>query len=117
MNGYFPEYEIDHINGVRDDNRIVNLRHVSKVCNLQNCTKSKNNTSSFPGVCWHKAAKKWWAQAKVNNIGISLGYFNDPLDAALARHNFEVVDSRWVCNDRKEINKAIKAAWTEFACA
>lgn len=42
--GYYPE-QIDHINGVRHDNRIENLRAVTQKENLQNITKlrSKNN--------------------------------------------------------------------------
>jgi len=34
--GVWPTMEIDHINGVRDDNRIVNLRDVSRRINAQN---------------------------------------------------------------------------------
>ena len=36
VHSYFPEHDIDHMNGVRDDNRLVNLREASRACNLQN---------------------------------------------------------------------------------
>lgn len=48
-NGSEPEF-IDHINGNRSDNRIENLRSVTKVENAANRTLSKNNTSGFFGV-------------------------------------------------------------------
>lgn len=39
VHGYYPEHQIDHINRVRDDNRIDNLREVTQSCNSKN-TKS-----------------------------------------------------------------------------
>lgn len=36
VHGYWPTNDIDHINGVRTDNRIVNLREVSRAVNLRN---------------------------------------------------------------------------------
>ena len=38
--GEFPKNEIDHINGIRDDNRILNLRDVNRIFNTRN-TKAK----------------------------------------------------------------------------
>ena len=38
VHGRFPEAEIDHRNGVRDDNRIDNLRDVTHAVNTQNRT-------------------------------------------------------------------------------
>ena len=34
--GYLPENDVDHINGDRADNRLSNLREVSRSCNLYN---------------------------------------------------------------------------------
>lgn len=45
--------EVDHINGVRIDNRIENLRDVPKSENQHNSKKRKDNSSGFPGVHWH----------------------------------------------------------------
>ena len=39
---------IDHVNGVRTDNRLCNLRKVTAMCNAQN--KHTKRTSIFPGV-------------------------------------------------------------------
>ena len=73
--GEMPSGEIDHINGIRDDNRIINLRECSASQNQWNCTAQKNNTSGFKGVCWNKRAGKWHAQIMINLNKKHLGYF------------------------------------------
>lgn len=40
--GIWPEYQIDHINGLRDDNRIANLRDVTHFMNHQNTKLTRN---------------------------------------------------------------------------
>jgi len=114
MKGYWPEHEIDHKFGIRDDNRWLKIQHVTKSCNLQNQKISKNNTSGFPGVTLDKRTKMWQSQIKVNYKLIKLGLYNDPLEAALARFTFEMQCSQWTCNYRSELVKAIKNAWPEF---
>jgi hypothetical protein len=41
---------IDHINRVRDDNRIENLRWATNSENMRNCKMNKRNTSGFTGI-------------------------------------------------------------------
>jgi hypothetical protein len=65
MYGYLPKY-IDHINGQRDDNRIINIREVSNQQNSLNSKISKNNTSGIKGVYWDKSRNKWVARLFVN---------------------------------------------------
>ena len=103
MEGYWPEPEIDHINGVRHDNRWKNLRMVSPVCNGQNKTISSRNTSGFTGVCWSKAAKKWVARITIHRRRIHIGYYDTPLDAAIARLVFEQSCPGWHCDERCEL--------------
>ena len=114
MRGYDPENQIDHLNGIRNDNRIENLREVSQSCNLQNTKVQSNNTSGFPGVCWHKQNRKWKAQIQIQGKKHHLGYHDTALDAALARYTEEVWNSNWTCNHRSELIKAIKETWPEF---
>ncbi len=114
VHGYWPEPQIDHKNGVRNDNRIDNLREVTPRCNAQNCGIYSHNTSGFPGVTWDKDREKWKAQIQIHGKVMSLGRYNDPLEAALARHTAEVWDSRWSCNLRGDLIKAIKQAWPQL---
>lgn len=83
--GEWPEDQIDHINGVRRDNRIVNLRAVSHAENGRNQSMRKNNKSGVTGVYWHKRDWKWVAQIKVNCRNKYLGLFDTIDEAAAAR--------------------------------
>jgi len=114
MLGYFPEQQVDHINGICDDNRWCNLRHVSSSCNMQNQKEYCNNTSGFSGVQWHKKTMKWQAGVCINKKCIYLGGYDTKIDAALARLTFEVNCPNWSCNQRGVLIKQIKKAWPEF---
>ena len=83
--GEWPKQDIDHINGVKDDNRIRNLRDVSRLENKRNSKKSVNNTSGVTGVKWHKRGRKWTASIKNLSEDIYLGLFDCFLDAIAAR--------------------------------
>lgn len=75
--GEWPDGGIDHINHVKDDNRIVNLRLVSHKSNMQNQRIRSTNTSGALGVHLHKASGKWRACIMVNGKSKHLGLFND----------------------------------------
>jgi hypothetical protein len=77
VNGEFPEEQIDHINGVRTDNRISNLRAVGLLENLHNQKKRCTNSSGTTGVGWDKKANSWRVRINVNNQSIQLGSFAD----------------------------------------
>ena len=59
MVGYFPEYQMDHINRIRNDDRWCNLRHVSASCNNKNMGIRSTNTSGITGVYFHKRKNTW----------------------------------------------------------
>lgn len=75
VHGVWPSHEIDHINGVRDDNRIVNLRDVPRVVNLQNIRTRKDNSVGLAGVRRDKVSGNFRAQIRHNGITIQLGSF------------------------------------------
>jgi len=83
--GDWPDDQIDHINGVRDDNRIENLRVVTNAENARNKSMRKNNKSGVMGVYWNKCKSKWSAEIQCNGKKIHLGYFTSKDDAAAAR--------------------------------
>ena len=85
INGSWPTDQIDHINRIRTDNRIANLRDVSHKQNHQNKSTQSNNTSGHPGVCWNKRDSKWVAKITHNYKHISLGYFATIEEALSAR--------------------------------
>ena len=87
--GYLPK-ELDHINGVKIDNRISNLRGVSHQENGKNQKNRCNNTSGHMGIYWHKKAKKWRAGINVDGKKIHLGYFKDIDDVVVVRKQAEI---------------------------
>lgn len=68
---------IDHINGIRNDNTISNLRSTTKQQNAFN-RKTSN------GYCWNKQRKKWKARIILNQKEIYLGSFNTEEEAKCA---------------------------------
>lgn len=74
--------QIDHINGIRDDNRICNLRIVSHAENCQNRrVPAKSNKSGFLGVSCLKGSNKFQARISFKGKQKFLGYFDNPKDA------------------------------------
>lgn len=70
-NGEVPEgMEIDHINGVKHDNRIENLRCVDRWVNCKNAAMRKDNTSGVTGVYFMNKIKRdgkpWLVQVQVD---------------------------------------------------
>ena len=88
VHGEWPNGEIDHVNQIRSDNRIKNLRVVSRSENQRNQKIFTNNTSGINGVCWHKASGKWCVQIS----GKYLGLFNCKYKAASVRHFAQEID-------------------------
>jgi hypothetical protein len=74
---------VDHINGEGRDNRRCNLRVCTHTQNLQN-QHSTCGISKYKGVSWHKPISQWRAVLVFNKKGISLGYFKNEKDAAMA---------------------------------
>lgn len=90
IHGNFSIDEMDHINHVRNDNRLVNLRSCTKVDNLRNQTIYKNNSSGITGVNWHKRQQKWIARIRIDGQIINIGSFAHKEDAAKARKAAEI---------------------------
>lgn len=87
--GAWPEGQIDHINGVRNDNRAANLRVVQGPENQRNMKRRRDNTSGVSGVTWSKDKKKWRAVVYVKGKTIFLGAFDTFDAAATARRTAE----------------------------
>lgn len=80
--GKWPD-SVDHINGDRQDNRLSNLRVVSRAENAKNAAKPRTNTSGHIGVGWRQDLGKWRASIGVKGKARHLGIF-DSLEEAIA---------------------------------
>lgn len=80
--------QIDHINGIRSDNLLANLRLVTVEINAQNM-RLRENSSGHTGVFWNNQNQKWCAKIHVNGKSIHLGFFDDVANAAAARKKAE----------------------------
>lgn len=79
--GTWPAADIDHINGVRHDNRIANLRATSRSVNLQNQRRpQRNNNLGTLGV-YKRRSGKYRAHISINNKAINLGEYDTPEQA------------------------------------
>ena len=88
MTGEWPREYLDHINGVRDDNRWVNLREATHRQNLYNKGSLKGSSSKHKGVSWDKWAKKWVVKARSPAKLLHLGHFDCEHEAALVFNKF-----------------------------
>lgn len=86
--GVWPEHEIDHINGVRDDNRLCNLRSATPEQNQANQGIRKNNASGFKGVSFHEKGNKYQAHIGIKGKSTYLGLF---ATAELASEFYQLV--------------------------
>jgi hypothetical protein len=68
---------IDHINGIKTDNRIENLRPATKSQNNQNCAIRKDNSSGVKNICWDKNCNKWRVFLQTNKKRKSFGVYDD----------------------------------------
>lgn len=88
--GTWPDDQIDHVNGIRDDNRLCNLRAVGQIENMRNRKTPKSNSSGTMGVHWNKRESCWRARIKVNGNLIELGHFKEKAEAIAARKAAEL---------------------------
>jgi len=77
--GEWPKQQIDHINGIRNDNRIENLRDVSCRENGQN--RIEHRCGKLPGTSYLIKNKKWQAQIQIKGKIVYLGIFKTEIGA------------------------------------
>ena len=88
VNGAWPAGELDHINGVRDDNRLENLRDSTRQQNMFNRKATKGSTSKYKGVSWKSKNSKWVAQCCISGKVKYLGLYKTEQEAAKAYENY-----------------------------
>lgn len=84
MTGKFPPNDIDHINGIRTDNRFCNLRAVSRSVNLQNQREAKSHNKSTGIIGAYGNGNGFISRIRVNGKDRYLGYFKTAKEANAA---------------------------------
>ena len=99
-----PSLEIDHIDGNPSNNRIENLRLVTRSENLRNKNLYKSCKHGYPGIIHEKGRIKCWrAQIGINGTMKKLGSFRCKTAAIIARKQGEALhgftgrsgDAKW----------------------
>jgi hypothetical protein len=84
--------DVDHVNHDGLDNRVTNLRLVTKSENGRN-SRSRSGSSRFKGVSWYKANRKWGCHITIPDPAgargrlMFLGLFIDEEEAARVYDN------------------------------
>jgi len=83
--GHCDSKDVDHINGIKNDNRISNLRFATRSENKQNrLSIQPNNKSGYTGVDWHKSSNSWRATITTMRKQKHLGTFKTKEEAHAA---------------------------------
>lgn len=77
MTGEHPDFEVDHINRIRSDNRWSNLRKATHSQNMQNKCAHRNNVSGIKGVNFRKDSGKYRVMIKIDGKLKSFGQYDD----------------------------------------
>lgn len=91
VHGRWPVGDVDHINRNRADNRIANLRELSRADNLANSGPRERSQSGIKGVSLRplrngrRPNKAWRADIMIDGKRYFLGNFYTVEDAAAAR--------------------------------
>ena len=76
---------VDHIDNIRTNNNLTNLRWCTKKENSRNRSLNKRSTTNVKGVSFHKASQKYRAYIKFGDKEIHLGTFNTLEEARVVR--------------------------------
>lgn len=82
--GEWPEHGVDHVNGDKADNRIVNLRAANQHQNMANVGAYRCNRSGLKGAHYRKDRGNWQSSIMVHGKNIRLGVFDTPEGAHAA---------------------------------
>lgn len=90
VHGEMPEHEIDHINQIRDDNRISNLRQVTRSENQRNKTRKDSRVDEV-GIWWCRRRKRYIAEITLNGKKVYQKSFKD-IDEAIQQRKAKALE-------------------------
>jgi len=82
MTSNWPENDIDHINGKRDDNRFCNLREATKEQNNWNKKVRKDSTTGIKNVLYYPKYETYYVKITANKVSHTFGPFKTKDEAA-----------------------------------
>ena len=82
MTGEWPTFEIDHINGVKADNRWVNLRAADRMSNMANLQRARaDSRTGLLGATYHAKSGRYTAEIKRDGVRRYIGCFGTAQEA------------------------------------
>lgn len=90
VHGEMPKHEIDHINQIRDDNRISNLRQVTHSENQRNKTRKDSRVDEI-GIWWCRRRKRYIAEITLNGKKVYQKSFKD-IDEAIQQRKAKALE-------------------------
>ena len=81
---------IDHINRIKTDYRIENLRWATHLENSQNLSCRSDNTSGTQNVLHCKKYDTWRYEKTINGVRHCSPYYDTPEEAIEYKHNYEL---------------------------
>ena len=87
--GDWPSSDLDHIDRDKLNNRIGNLRVVTRAENARNARRRRDNTSGVTGVSWRKRGGRWVSFINADGRRHHLGQFESIESATVARRTAE----------------------------
>lgn len=100
--GFYPEHQLDHINQVRDDNRIINLREVTKSENARNRARGESQLDEA-GIWYCQRRQRYVAEITLNGKKVYQKTFID-IDQAIEERRAKAIELGFHENHGKSNN-------------
>lgn len=101
--GTWPNGQIDHVNQKRDDNRILNLRDVTKAENARNRSRNPNSKLGEHGIWFNMRTQKYVAEITLNGKKVYQKSFTD-IDEAIKERKAKSLELGFHANHGNQSN-------------
>lgn len=98
--GVFPKGRLDHVNGIKTDNRIINLREATPSQNMMNSPAPRSNSTGFKNVSRNRGG--FLVCVKANKKSVSRWFANLPDAAAHAESLRSAMHGEFSCHEQRK---------------